>query len=928
MSNQLYHNKWHGFNHFTVPLSTYPDSATDPIASDVYPFRGIFYNKITGTEYGLRVVSVTIVNPGSGYINTPTLTLTGNRSQGFSTVIPPTFKVTVDTVTKTITGIEVLESGRFYPAGLLQLRPASGDNIFRNAILSLSSEFFELNSDSLNWGYYSSVGKANSGFFQLYPPLSTTIFYQNSSWSLGFEGYTNKVANSAKWETVFNFVSTVSASEKYVGLSLIYPASSRTPDNINRSPSEFNGIGWQVSLSSTNHHLNRRKQVDIKQKASRPVSLYENADKTVSWNTTAQVVYYTLTGNYTLTASQIFNAKKGGKYTMWLAIDFCPESNMRFVFDKRFYNISLKKWDNVKGDNFSTSTNVLQLCATSITRIDFVFDGVKMLGRATHYRTFIETTDDLYFAGIGLRFVDPLQRLRSRNPVYVNNAVEAGNHFDLKRGEFNVVGDMTNINPIPGLPPEYVDPFSDLNDTGIFFDSPYINYPNRQSTPVDLRSDFDSNSSLYVPGSGISFRYLGSGLQYFNFTTSNAQFPSEIMLSKFISLTSSFDRVIAYLSAGSWLVPQNAVNLVASPDETQLTPTISAAFPQPPYKFNSSNFVSVNQCLSTFTIEVFSGKDRDIASISLNGSRIPITPVVLNGMTMPYNFNNERTATLTLFRIQQDYNVEVSFTNQPITTIPNLLLSFGSLNGFTIKQTLNKITTWSNNFDKFNYSFVQNNTNLSPTLTTFKASRFVSFGTPLGNNTEMTLDSNLQRLSSIDSKFLKSFCTFTVFRVRSFVNNSFIWWLGDFTGTTEQKGYGLVLSASSANPNRGRIFTMSNYQRFGDVRGVENDPLNLNANEIYVVATNYDSSRRLSQTVLINSVPSLTQRSMFFARFNNDMTNYNLVMGKHPTTGTGYSNVDIFDFVMFDRALQNNELLLVNNYFNNKYKGSNSYKIL
>lgn len=44
MNNLVYHNNYHRSNHHTVPLSLYPESAKDPIASYKYPFIGTFYN--------------------------------------------------------------------------------------------------------------------------------------------------------------------------------------------------------------------------------------------------------------------------------------------------------------------------------------------------------------------------------------------------------------------------------------------------------------------------------------------------------------------------------------------------------------------------------------------------------------------------------------------------------------------------------------------------------------------------------------------------------------------------------------------------------------------------------------------------------------------------------------------------------------------
>lgn len=894
MSNQLVHNKWHGYNHFTVPLTGYPDSGTDPIASQIAPFRGIFYNRIVGSEFGSKVASITLVDPGSGYVNTPTLAVSGNENLGFGIIIQPVVELGVDTETKTISSVTVKESGRYFGSATLILRAHPSDTIVKTARFTLSADRYALESNSLDWGFYSNTTISNSANYQLYPLMVNTISNNALNWFRGYQGYTHKVANSGTWETVFNFVSSVSAEEKY----------------------NFDGYGWHIALSSTTHRLNVPKQANIRQKVAIPVSLIENSDRTVTWNTTAQSVYYTLTGNYSLTANNILNAKKGGKYTMWIGIDYCPESNMRFFFNPNLYSLTLKKYNDITGkDEFYGSGEVLQLSATSITRIDFVYDGLKMLGRVTHYRTFLDTTEDLYFAGVGLRFTDPGNRARSRSPVYINTAIEGpGKHFDIIRGEMNVFG-----NP-------FVENYSNNayfpDGTGIFITSPFINYPNRPSSPIDLRSDFDANSSLYIAGSGIFMRYLGANLQYINFTTNNAQFPTEPILSKYISLTSSFDRVIAYLSAGSWLQPQNAINLVATPDISLLTTTISSAFPQPPYQFNSSNFKSVKQCLSTFEIEVFSGKDRDISSILINGSNAPITPKIVDGMYQPYNFNNERTGTITLYRIQQDYTIEVSFTNQQPITIPNLLVSLGSLNGFTITQTSNRITSWGSNTEGTNFRLIQNNQSLAPILSTYKALRFASFGPSIGSNTSMTSETQLTTLSSADSKFLRGFATYTVFKVRNFTDNAFIWWLGSYTGTTEQKGYGLILSASPANSNIGRLYTTSNFQEFGNSLGAAADVNNIEKDKIYIVCTNYNAERsRTRQEVFINGQQSVVQRALFFARFDNNMTNYNLVFGKHPSSNTGFSDVDVYDFLLFDRPLEVREIIKLNNFFINKYSG-------
>ena len=51
MGTFIFHNKYHRNAHHTLPTSGFPDSASDPIASEEYPFLGVFYNTISdGTE--------------------------------------------------------------------------------------------------------------------------------------------------------------------------------------------------------------------------------------------------------------------------------------------------------------------------------------------------------------------------------------------------------------------------------------------------------------------------------------------------------------------------------------------------------------------------------------------------------------------------------------------------------------------------------------------------------------------------------------------------------------------------------------------------------------------------------------------------------------------------------------------------------------
>jgi hypothetical protein len=51
MGTFIFHNKYHKNTHHTVSMSGFPDSASDPIASQKYPFLGIFHNMLSNSLY-------------------------------------------------------------------------------------------------------------------------------------------------------------------------------------------------------------------------------------------------------------------------------------------------------------------------------------------------------------------------------------------------------------------------------------------------------------------------------------------------------------------------------------------------------------------------------------------------------------------------------------------------------------------------------------------------------------------------------------------------------------------------------------------------------------------------------------------------------------------------------------------------------------
>jgi hypothetical protein len=778
MSNAIFHNKWHGFNHYTVPLEGYPDSATDPIASFDFPFRGIFYN--------------------------------------------------------------------------------SANN---------------LRSNSLGWWFYYSLTFSNSADWEKYPTIFNTVTPLTGLWDLGYNSYQTLCAVSGVfYDNVFTQTLSLSPESMWDG----------TGKN-----------GWHIALSSITHRTDLN-QVNLKQKVAVPVRLYEQ-ENSIIWPLSAQTVFYNITSTKSLTADQIIDPRRGGKYTMWMYVDRCPVENANVIFDPKIYNISVK----TQGASFNTSRDVLlksaneiTLESNGITRIDFTYDGDRMLGRATRYRVLLPTTDDLYFQGRGIRFRDPITRA-TKSPVYVNTA------------------DITDT----ALSAKYLT--NDLNE-GI----------NRSITiDYNFSSQFTETSSLYVPGSGISMRFLNSDNQFFNFNLIGASWPNTTFLNKFPTLTGSFDRVIGTLSGrGDFRNPVFAENLIASPDEFFVTTDkILSAYPTArfggPYELSPSTIRTVQTCFSSYTVEIFSGKDRDITSITVNGVRVPISPLVVNCMRQPYSFFNERTATLTFERVQDDYEIEIVFGPQLPITIPGLVVWMISQDNTVLGRTAtNVLTSWTSSTNN-NFNLLQPLPAIAPTLVTDDALRSVSFigsRSMQSNPSGVTTTTPLTSLSS-NSTFLNGFTTFTVFRTTNVLpTSSIIWWLGDFTGTNNQGGFGLTLSGA-------QLYTISNYKQ--KYAGLQEqllfDSTRLFNNGVFVVATVYDPQRSASrQEIYVNNTRSIFQRSFFDNTVTTPLTNFNIVVGKHPTEGTGFGRFRLYDLYIYDRPLGRGDVLRMNDFLINKI---NSY---
>lgn len=934
MGNEIYHNKWHAFNHFTVPLEGFPDSATDPIASRETPFLGVFYNSLSSTLSG-----------------TP-------KSYG--------------------------------------------------------------SSDSMGWWFYSSTTIANSSYWQLYPTVLNTTITLSSDWNLGFEGYTTLFSASARYDSLYNTTSSLSGADQYETLGGI------------TGPG---GVGWHIALSATTHRLNE-DQANTHQKVARPVQLFETGYRNVVWNLSAQTVYVQLTGNYALSASQVQNLKKGGKYTMWVYIDRCPEENMDFIFDPLFYNIAVKELSS--NDYFQSNTNVIRLSASSITRIDFTCNGKKLLGKATHYSIWVPTEKDLYFKGVGLKMVDP-NTLRNRSPVYAST---------------NRVGS----NAIIGTPAELANEgYWLVGSEGINIIENYLSF-------------FTFTSSIYVDGpplSGIRMRYLNANSHYVSFIVNNANWPSLKQITVNRSLTGSFDRIVGTLSSnGDFKNPIYADNLICSPGyETITNPIQELAFPIPPYDLVQSNIKEVKLCTSAYEVQIYSGKDRDIDLVFLNGRGIEITPVKNNGDNQPYNFLNERTCSITLNRVQEDNLIEAYFKPQLPTLLPNNVLWFNSLDsslinseagpildfyiswnlgtttvtayqpgdpviqneydrprintfrsdsnfikylsaGFEVLCGSNKFYPWddrlsgyevvsipvpgtlsagvdlftanylpptyitpsignwnidSSNQDELKYQFIKKPTDYKtpttlislgiganveewpsgsyPTIKTWETTNATASLRPLTAFYSNTLDNKklfqynisnapnilttntLRSIELLNGKFMtlncqlttlngggffKPFTTFTVISTsnitNTFSNSSIIWWLGDFYTGDFARGYGLMLKGN-------RLYNTANQTRAVGT---------LSSNNLYIISTVYGSNN--SNRVLVNN------SSTFNSRLTRVLpaSSFNFILGKNPESNSMYcSGMRLFDFYLFDRAFTRGDLLQMNTYLLDKFNTFN-----
>jgi len=782
MGNFIYHNKWHSFNHHTVPSPGYPDSAMDPIASQEFPFLGFFFNSIPLSSVEDVIVSYTDTNSRDWY-NYYTLT-------------------------------------------------------------SINSS---------DWSLWSSVRYTASGFRSENIRLSTVTFlYEN--WSDGYTGYTY-------WNGFSALIMSAYLNAFALSSARVWPLSTEG--------SETSGRGWHIALSGITWRTNV-SAVNTRQKNFGPVALLTpNQDNTLFWDvSTAQTAYLTLTEDKTLTATRIFNAYKGGKYTLWVALDFCPLPEMDLYFDYETYRIQVVKFP--RKDTYTSNTDVIRLSANNVTRIDFVYDGKQMLGKATHYKIFLPTTDDLYYQGLGNSLAS--------NPAFAGGLAEPFNF----------------LSPGAGL---RILPFS---------------------------NNFTEVSAVYISGSGVEVSYFGRGTVLITVNMLNASWPSAPLLASFPSLTGSFDRVVGGLSGGGDFKDiAYSDNLFATPAIASTPQLIFDNFPNPPYRFSKLKSTAVETCLSSLRVEINSGKDRDIKQVFINKGVAAINAPVINNVQQRYNFSNERQAVLFFNRIQSNIRLDVVFERQaPLRMGVNPLIWFDPIDDFTVSSVSNRVEKLLSKPDS-SYFLSQSNIANRPLEVITPINRTLLFTNSGGLTTFATINRSLSSLrpviNSAPSTGIEDITTFTVVHPVSVQEGSewVVWWLGDYQyGAGGSLGYGVVLSGD-------RIC-------FGGFNP-QNSGLSKIVNTIYSYKIEKDKPFLLT-TVLepIGASPQLKRSTVYIngsrlslqpglrSNLSLPLTSYNVSFGKAPGQNI-YSNYKLLSFGLYRRALSPARISILNSHLLSKF---------
>lgn len=785
MSNFLYHNKWHSFNHHTVPTREYPDSAMDPIASLEFPFKGIFFNNI------------------------------------------PVSAVNLETDTK--------QSIRTY------------------------------DSDSYGWWWYTSLTYRNSADWDRWGTVRDTITYYLNDWNDAYHGfqfwsgynYTPWEDVSARMFQLFNNTLEFSAAEVW----------SLSTDS---RAFPISGRGWHIALSGITWRTNV-SAVNTRQKNAVPSELSYNDDNTLYWDvSTAQTAYLSLTENRPLTATRIFNVKKGGKYTMWVSLDFCPLEKMNLVFWPDIYRIQVVRFP--RETSYFSNLSVIKLQPNTITKIDFVYDGRFMLGKATHYKIFLPTTDDTYYQGLG--------NTLSPNPWYVDGL---------------------------GEPDKYILP-----------------QPSNGIRIQKISNTFTPVSAIYIAGTGVNIAYFGQGFNFFNFGLVGARWQTDRAMTDNRGLTASFDRVFGNLSGADYNDPTYAINLFATPSYITAPDIMLSAYPNPPYKFTNFNLISVPTCLSSIDINIRSGNNRDIRTVVINRLPASVNAPIVNGFKQKYNFKNERQSVYTYNRVQTNTDFKITYQSQEPINGLNPILWFDFIDSFVTTIDAGKVTRIVSKPRKENI-LSQSVINSKPSLCETTVFRSAYFNTNGGATPNMTLN---RPLTALDKNFPDGVLRFTQFTVIEptldwYPNEQVVWWIGDYRRIgTGSGGYGVVLSGNKVcfggfAAARQKFDTeVSNYTIKANKPFILTTVLEYNPNNRFVSKSSYYINGQAAGLAPGHSgnISNITVA----------MTSFNIVYGRIPGTNT-YSNFKLHSHILYGETLSRNKLVKVNNYLVDKYYINEGY---
>ena len=248
--NARFHNKLHRKNHHTTPTDGYPDSATDPIASESEPFTGDFFLNGNLNVFGaINTVYNTLSN-----ISIPVPVLSAQIGFQPSNSLVVQLSGVKYAIPVTLVGNNTFNNG------------TSGINSLANYVTyigNVSSSGTLSGKDSNNWNLIYSTVIANSG-----------------SWNGGNNVYTAVGANSGNWDSAYTTVNTNSGNwNSNVAVSNYVITNSATFDNSYTSSvyAKLSSLAYTFNYSNNSIQANSLNNCTPGQLAGVLAGLYNNA---------------------------------------------------------------------------------------------------------------------------------------------------------------------------------------------------------------------------------------------------------------------------------------------------------------------------------------------------------------------------------------------------------------------------------------------------------------------------------------------------------------------------------------------------------------------------------------------------------------------------------------------------------------------------